>query len=207
MICENEWKVIPDRLRPATWHGLSYKLMHFSFSCVIFRVMKPLNESRVHTLPFTETQINRLVSGYDLTFHREGTCTEYFLTARDSHELISYSLVMSYSPSSRNICIVKFHPELYTRPDSKYLSSACLSLMIEHFSKEYLLDSTTKITLNTQPDVFNNFYAKLKDFNFHILRHCLGETLELISDFHPLDIKTDMVHQHTFAEDEAAFLV
>ena len=166
-----------------------------------------MKESREHTASFTETQINRLLSDYDLTFHREDTCTEYFLTTRDSHELISYSLVMSYSPSSRHICIVKFHPELYTMPDSKYLSSACLSLMIEHFSKEYLLDSTTKITLNTQPDVFNNFYAKLKDFNFHILRYCLGDTLELISNFHPLDIKTDMVIEHRFAEDESAFLV
>ncbi|MCF8044334.1 MAG: hypothetical protein K9J83_00635 [Desulfarculaceae bacterium] len=169
--------------------------------------MKSLNESREYTAPFTETQINRLLSWYDLTFHREDTCTEYFLTAREDLELISYSLVLSYSPSTRNICIAKFHPELYTRADSKYLSSACLSLMIEHFSKEYLLDSTTKITLNTQPDVFNNFYAKLKDFNFHIHRHCLGDTLELISDFHPLDIKTDMVHQHMFSEHEAAFLV
>jgi len=181
--------------------------MHFSFSCAIFRIMNPLNESASHTVPFTETQIRRLLSGYELTFHREDTCTEYFLTTRQSHELISYSLVMSYSPSSRNICIVKFHPELYTMPDSKYLSSACLSLMIEHFSKEYFLDSTTKITLNTQPDVFTNFYAKLRDFNFHILRHCLGDTLELISDFHPLDIKTDMILQHKFAEDESAFLV
>ncbi|MFO7754302.1 MAG: hypothetical protein R6V41_14425 [Desulfobacteraceae bacterium] len=169
--------------------------------------MSSFPDSTKHPAPFANTHIKRLLACYNLSYHREDTCTEYFLTARETLEIISYSLVMSYSLSTKNMCIVKFHPELHTRTDSKYLSSACLSLMIQHFAKEYLLDPGTKITLNTQPDVFSNFYAKLGDFNFHILRHCLGDTLELISDFHPLDIKTDAVRKQTFSDGCPAFLV
>lgn len=62
-----------------------------------------------------------------------------------------------------------------------------------------------RITLETQTRIYEGFYRKLKDFNFHTLKNELGGVVELISDLRPLAVQTDMIAQHVYAENEIPF--
>ncbi|WP_166405008.1 hypothetical protein [Desulfonema ishimotonii] len=127
---------------------------------------------------------------------------EYFISRVASSEQISHSLLIVFDKPANNIHIAKFYPELYREKDSKYLSAACLYLIIQHFGHEYLLDDKSEITLDTRTEIFENFYHRLNDFNFHICRRGVGRAIELVSDFHQSSFDTSMIREREISDEE-----
>lgn len=153
------------------------------------------------------THVPPFLDRFGLTFFREDSCIEYFLTEIGSMTLISYSLVLSYSRTANRLHVSRFHPELFLQPASRYMSAVCFYLMIHHCAAEYNLDDASCISLETRPDIHARFYRRLKDFNFHIDKKGLGDVVELVSEFRLLPVDTTMIKASVFSADESPFLV
>lgn len=147
---------------------------------------------------FMKTYIGILMNRYDLSFHREDRCMEYFIMDRQKLEDVSNALVMSLDLIKKNIHVSKFYPELYKQLNSKYMSAACFYLLIHHFGQYFHLDKTYHIDLETTPCVFHEFYEKLKDFHLHITTFGLGNTVNVLSDYTPVPIDTSLIHERFF---------
>jgi hypothetical protein len=137
--------------------------------------------------------VPRFLSRFLLSYHREDTCIEYFIKNTDSSETLSQALILSYNASMRDLHVSRFHPELFRQTNSKYMSAACFYLLIHHCAVTYFLDNACHISLETTPDIYDAFYGRLKDFNFHIHKHGLGKVVELMSDFRPLGVDVSMI--------------
>ncbi|MDM8538883.1 hypothetical protein QUF70_19170 [Desulfobacterales bacterium HSG17] len=141
-----------------------------------------------------------------MTYHQEDTCIEYFLCRKTFVDPISSALIFSYNAATKVLHVSRFHPELNQEENSKYLSAACFYLLIHHCVDIYSLDDTCRIRLETVPNIFNDFYGRLKDFNFSIRKQGLGNVVELISDIVPLIVDTSMIKAHIFSDDDIPFL-
>jgi hypothetical protein len=149
--------------------------------------------------------VPRFLKRFDLTYNREDCCIEYFICQHMSGITFSYALAVSHDKIRNHLHVAKFCPQLTQRIDSKYLSSVCFYLMIYHAFNCFLPNGACHITLETQTRIYEGFYRKLKDFNFHTLKRELGGVVELISDLRPLVVQTDMIYQHVYAENEIPF--
>jgi hypothetical protein len=154
---------------------------------------------------FMVRNVPRFLDRFDLTYNREDFCIEYFISRHLSIKKFSYALVVSFDKIRNQLHVAKFCPQLMQRADSKYHSSVCFYLMIYHSVNFFLLDDSCHITLKTQIKTYEDFYKKLKDFNFHKLKRDIGGVVELISDLKPLTVKTDMIAQHIFQNNEIPF--
>ena len=134
-----------------------------------------------------------LLNRYDISYCKEGDCIEYFITDKQTHEQISYSLLLSLNRFSKQINVGKFFPELYKQNQSKYLSAACFYLLIHHFANIYHLVEGYGIYLHTKPSTYNKFYSLLKDFNLKIKKIILCNTAEVCDVYHKNDVDTSMV--------------
>jgi hypothetical protein len=154
---------------------------------------------------FMVQNVPRFLGRFDLTYNREDYCIEYFISRHLNCKKFSYALVVSFDKIRKQLHVAKFCPQLTKRADSKYLSSVCFHLMVYHSVNFFQLDSYCHITLKTQIKTYDDFYKKLKDFNFHRLKKDIGGVVELISDIKPLIVKTDMIVQHIFQNNEIPF--
>ena len=143
---------------------------------------------------------------YIIDFYKEGTCSEYFVNERFSGSTISSSIILSYNPFKNDLHVSRFYPELYFEVNSKYMSAVCFYLTIQHCIQSYALNSTCHISLETVPSISNNFYKKLKDFNFHVKRSGLGGVVELESDLVMYPVDTSMIKGHIYLSDETPFM-
>jgi len=143
---------------------------------------------------------------FTLSFFKEGNCIEYFINENSSIEIISSSLIFSCNPITKDLHVSRFYPELYLQTNPKYMSAVCFYLLIHHFADIYSLDNDCHINLETVPTVNDNFYGKLKDFNFHIDKSRLGNVVELMSDIIRLPINTSMIREHVLENGEIPFL-
>ncbi|MGE0087737.1 MAG: hypothetical protein AB7S75_25275 [Desulfococcaceae bacterium] len=139
--------------------------------------------------------VPELLRRYSISCCVEDGCIEYFLTDRITHEDISYELFLSLNLFSGQIHVSKFYPEIYKQPGAQYLSAACFYLMIQHFARIFHLPGDFPIFLQTQISVFHNFYARLKDFDFHICRIHPGDNVDLCSRYFPGSVDTTMITQ------------
>ena len=155
---------------------------------------------------FMRTNVPLLLQRYSLFFCRECSCIEYFVSERASHETISSSIVFSYSPSKADLHVSRFYPELYLQPTCKYMSATCFYLLIHHFADFFSLDDSDHISLETVPVIRDGFYKKLRDFDFHTHKACLGNVVELFSDVIRRPVDTSMVMEYVFRSDEIPFL-
>jgi hypothetical protein len=152
--------------------------------------MKPISEPL-----FMKINIETLLSRYDFSFCREDRCMEYFIMDKKKLEDVSKALIMSLDLFKKNIHVAKFYPELYKQLNSKYMSAACFYLLVHHFGQYYHLDKTYHIDLDTTPCVFHRFYEKLKEFHLHITNFGLGNTVNVMSDYTPVQLDLSLIHE------------
>jgi hypothetical protein len=141
-----------------------------------------------------------------IDYYREGPCSEYFVSEKVSGSIISSSIILSYNPLKRDLHVSRFHPGLYLEKSSKYMSAVCFYLTIQHCIKSYSLHCNCHISLETVPSISDDFYKKLKDFNFHVNRSGLGGVVELESDIVVYIVDTSMIENHVFQLDEIPFV-
>ena len=156
---------------------------------------------------FMMKNVPRLLSRYNISYYREDTCVEYFITEKDKEEAISYSLVLSLNRTSRQIHVSRFYPELHKQMEPKYLSAACFYLLVHHFGEMYHLGKEYSIHLQTRPATYKKFFSKLRDFD---LRHNglkLVETVDVLGHYPPLDIDTSMIERKIAETREVPFQV
>jgi hypothetical protein len=164
--------------------------------------MKQISESM-----FMKINIEFLLSRYDFSYCREDRCMEYFIKDKKKLEGISKALIISLDLFKRNIHVAKFYPELYKQVNSKYMSAACFYLLVHHFGQYFHLDKTYHIDLDTTPCIFHQFYEKLKDFHLHITHFGLGDTVNVMSDYSPTQINTDLIHECILETHEEIFFM
>jgi hypothetical protein len=152
------------------------------------------------------TNVPLFLKRFTLSYFKEGACIEYFINDRSTRETISFALIFSCDPVTRNLHVSRFYPEIYLQPDSQYLSAACFYLLIHHCAAVYALDAACRITLETVPTISSSFYRRLKDFNFRESSRGLGNVVYLTSDINRLPIDTSMIRQQLFYGDELPFL-
>jgi hypothetical protein len=148
----------------------------------------PLPESA-----FMTHQVPLLLQRFEISCCSEGFCSEYFIRDRRSAAEISYALILCLNQFSHRIHVSKFHPELHKQPNAHYLSAACFYLLVHHFAQHYGVTSAYTIFLQTRPAIFEHFYALLRDFDFHVQAHGLGDNVDVSSCYRPCRVKTEMI--------------
>ena len=117
---------------------------------------------------FLMQHIPELLNRFSISFHQDDSCIEYFLFSKQQQKHISKNLIVSHESFSHSLYVSKFYPELYKELKCKYLSAALFYLMAHHAIGLFHLKENCCVNLESQIDVFNNFYSKLQDFNFQI---------------------------------------
>ena len=156
--------------------------------------------------PFMTMHAPRFLERFDLSYHDEGLCTEYFIETQDDHQTISSALVLSQNTFANNLHVSRFYPELAKLTNCKYMSAVAFYLMIHHFSQTHHLNESCRISLDTTNTVFEQFYSHLLDFNFAIRRQMAGGNVALISNYRHGEINLPMIHSHALHKDGQAFL-
>ena len=152
------------------------------------------------------TNVPLFLKRFALSYLKEDACIEYFLNDRSTRETISFALILSCNPVTRNLHVSRFYPEIYLQPESRYLSAVCFYLLIHHCAAVYALDAGCRITLETVPTISSSFYRRLKDFNFHESNRGLGNVVHLTSEISHLPVDTSMIRQQRCHEGELPFL-
>ncbi len=137
---------------------------------------------------FLSTWIPLLEERFELSYFQDASCIEYFLDSRGAHEPVSQNLILSHDVRTHGIYVSKFYPELYRQVSSKYLSAVCFYLMVYHAVHLFHLKDECRVWLETDQEVFDRFYAKLREFDFHVCRHRVGERVCVAGVFHDLPI-------------------
>ncbi|MFW6283859.1 MAG: hypothetical protein ACOC1H_00535 [Desulfosalsimonas sp.] len=148
----------------------------------------------------------RLLARYRIRWAAEGDCMAYFIVSRSSGREISRDLMISLNRFSRRIEIIRFYPQFYTRPGTKFFSAASLYLMIHHFAQFFNIAEPHQIFVRTRPEIYARFYRSLLDFNFHPVLEMAG-TIDLVADYVRSDIDTSMAEPVPAADQHAAFMV
>jgi len=156
---------------------------------------------------FMKRNVPRLTDRYDISYYKEENCIEYFIADKGTTVPISYMIVLSLDTNSREIHVSKFYPELCKQDNTRYLSAACFYLVIHHFAHVYHLDENYSISLDTLPATYDDFFSRLKDFDFHVEGIKFCKTAELLSKFVPLDINTAMIKKKIIEDQDVPFHV
>ena len=143
---------------------------------------------------------------FSLSYFKEGSCIEYFINRRCSTDIISSALILSYNPLKNDLHVSRFYPELYMLPNSKYMSATCFYLLIQHCAGVFTLDDKCHISLETVPTVSDRFYRKLGDFNFTVIKHGIGNVVELVSGIIMSPVDTSMISLHILQPGEIPFM-
>jgi hypothetical protein len=142
---------------------------------------------------FMEIQVKRLLERYFLTCAQEDTCLEYFLWDVKTRHLVSLNLILSHDRFARGIYVSKFYPRLFLERDPRFLSAACFYLMIHHSAGIFGLSDHCRVSLETDNDVFEEFYSRLADFHFRIAHYRPGTHVCLNGIYHCLPIDRKIV--------------
>lgn len=147
--------------------------------------------------PFLQIQIPKLLKRFSLSYEKKyETCIEYFLFSKDKMSEISRALIVSHEIFSKSLYISKFYPEIYKELNCKYLSAACFYLMAHHAVKEFHLSDNCCVNLEAEDKIFNQFYAKLDDFEFKIQCNRPSNQLYLRGRYHRMPFNTTMIKVH-----------
>jgi hypothetical protein len=155
---------------------------------------------------FMHENIPLFLNRFSLSYYKENACIEYFINKLHSDEEVSSALIFAYNPIAKDLHVSRFHPELYLRSNSKYLSAVCFYLLIHHCADAFALDSTCHISLETVPDISDRFYRKLGDFNFNVHKSGLGNVVELVSTLIRSSVDTTMITEHYYHLGEIPFM-
>lgn len=142
---------------------------------------------------FMATHIPELEQRFSLSFFRDDSCVEYFLDARGTGRHVSQNLILSRDNRAKGLYVAKFYPQLFLEQECKYLSAACFYLMVHHAAHLFHLRDLCTVWLETDTRVFEAFYAKLREFEFHIARARVGGKVCVKGQFHDLPLITGAV--------------
>lgn len=106
---------------------------------------------------------------FGVSFCIDGPQLEYFIYQKKTGLDISCSLTVSYDEMTKQITVMTFYPGLYLHPETRFFSAVCFFMVTHHFAMFHHIECDCQIILNTKRDVFDSFYALLKDFDFHLL--------------------------------------
>ena len=151
--------------------------------------------------PFMISHLPDFFARYGLSYTIDGPQLEYFVYDKKSGLDISCSLTFDFNAPLAVIKVMTFYPNISPCVDSRFLSAVCFFMVMQHLAGFYHIDGDCRILLRTRRDVFDTFYALLKDFNFRDLL-CDEEDLICIgSRFHALSIDTSMIDQRALIEE------
>lgn len=142
---------------------------------------------------FLATYIPLLLNRFSLSYKKEFSCIEYFLYSKEKMVEISKALIVSHELFSNSIYVSKFYPEINKELNCKYLSAACFYLTTHHAVKTFHLPDNCCINLEAEIKVFNEFYSRLKDFDFRICYSRPSERVCLKGRYHEHPFSTDMI--------------
>ncbi len=145
---------------------------------------------------FLNTYVPELLDRFSLSCEQDDTCMEYHLFSKRTRQEVSKNLIISCNTCSRSLYVSKFYPEIYTRLESKFLSAACFYLIVHHAVNTYQLANCCKVNLETDRDVYRDFYAKLKEFDFKILYNRPSDQVSLRGEYHRYSIQRHMISSH-----------
>lgn len=134
---------------------------------------------------------------FSLSFENcDRTCIEYFLYSKEKLSEISRSLIVSHERFSKSLYVSKFYPEIYKEINCRYLSASCFYIMVHHAIHRFNLADNCSINLETDDQVFDSFYSKLKDFDFRIQISRPAHRVYLRGHYHHMPFSTSMVTHH-----------
>jgi len=142
---------------------------------------------------FMAIQVPSFLDRFSLSYQRDGSCIEYFLYSREKKMEISTELILSYDAYAKALNVSKFYPELYRETLHKYMSAACLFLMIHHAASVFGIHRDSFIFLETRNQVFEGFYSRLKDFDFLVHHERTGDDCNVRGIYHVLPVETSMI--------------
>ncbi|MDH3329350.1 MAG: hypothetical protein OEM01_08965 [Desulfobulbaceae bacterium] len=142
---------------------------------------------------FLDEKLALFLQRFSISYLKEDKRIEYTITDRQSHEEVSFSVVLLNNTFARQIHISKFYPGLYRLTDCRFLSAACFQFIIHHFAQQFALGIDYSIFLQCRQNIFIDFYSTLQDFSFHILHEGQGENVDVMSPYFPVEIDTSMI--------------
>lgn len=122
---------------------------------------------------------------------------EYTIHSIESSQEISKALAFSMETVSSSVYVSRFYPEIYRQLNCKYLSAACFYLLIHHAALCFELPDHCSVNLETDRNVFNTFYAKLNDFDFHVHVSRPCDRVSLRGTYHRMPFSSRIFHENT----------
>ena len=162
---------------------------------------------RPHRPDFVTRAVQALQDRFRFSFYQEGNCIEYFIHEKETGRCISRNIVLSLTPQSHEIRVIKFYPELQYEPFSKYLSAAAFYFLVHHFAHIYHLAKGCPVCIETLLETHRAFYAKLRDFHLVLKGVKLCKTAYVCGDYPALEIDTDSVKKKDVPMTQMPFLV
>jgi hypothetical protein len=145
---------------------------------------------------FMDTQVKRLMSRFSLSYIREDTCVEYFLNDTGKQTLVSLNLILSHDRFAKGLYVSKFYPQLFLEQDHRFLSAACFYLMVHHSVGVFGLTDHCRVSLETDTEVFDEFYSRLPEFHFKIAFHRPCRRVCLYGNYQLLPIDATIIHKN-----------
>lgn len=149
---------------------------------------------------FLLTYVPLLLGQFFLTYEQDDDCVEYFLYSRKKQMRISKNLIVSHDVFSHSLYVSKFYPEIYKELSSKYLSAACFYMMARHAVGLFHLADNCRVHLEAETAVFENFYLKLKEFQFKIRYNRPACRVAAEGNYHAFPFSTDMIKEENFTQ-------
>jgi len=146
--------------------------------------------------PFLGRHIPLLLKRFSISYERESTCIEYFLYSKEKLREISKNLIVSHETFTGNLYVSKYYPEIYKEIQCKYLSAAFFYMMVHHAVKMFHLANNCCVNLEAEREVFDDFYARLDDFDFKIHHNRIAKKVCARGHYQNFDFSTDMVTHH-----------
>ncbi|MFC1843983.1 hypothetical protein ACFLZ5_04260 [Thermodesulfobacteriota bacterium] len=138
--------------------------------------------------------------GIDYTI--DGPQSEYFVYNIKDHLDISCSLTLNFDEAAGQINFMTFYPGIFLQKECRYLSAVCFFLVIHHFANFHHIGPGCQILFDTRQEIFDAFYAHLKDFDFHVLACTEKDRVNVQSLFIPMAIDTSMIIERALADKE-----
>ncbi|MFH2093800.1 MAG: hypothetical protein ABIJ31_15680 [Pseudomonadota bacterium] len=142
--------------------------------------------------------IPKLLNEFTISYQQDYSCIEYFLHSKEKNKQISKNLIVSHELFSHSLYVSRFYPELYKESGCRYLSAACFYMVAHHAIGLFDLKDNCCVNLEAETIIFNDFYSKLKEFDFKICYNRPCDRAYVRGHYHALGISTDMVLPHLF---------
>ena len=165
---------------------------------IAYPARRPAMDTQQPTTGCSAFMISHLPEFFDhfgINYTIDGPQFEYFIYDIKNSQDISCSITLNYDEAALQINFMSFYPGIFQQKGCRYLSAVCFFLIIHHFANFHHIGPGCRILFNTRQGVFDNFYALLKDFDFHVLVCGEEDRVDVESLFIPMAIDTSMIRE------------